>query len=149
MLFATVLFAIRTRVQEWLRTQGSHAHRTRGWLAMALVAAFLVAIYGGYFGAGMSIMMLSMLGMVGMTDLLEMNALTSLFSLCVNGVAIALFIAAKLVYWPFVLVMAVGALLGGYGAAGVARKIGRQHLSRFVIVVGFTVTIVFFLRKFG
>ena len=65
-----------------------------------MLPALAVAVYGGYFGAGMSIMNLSMLGILGMTDLLEMNALTSLFSLCVNGVAIALFAAAGLVDWP-------------------------------------------------
>ena len=84
-----------------------------------------------------------------MTDILEMNALTSLFSLCVNGVAIVLFVLAKLVYWPFVLVMAAGALIGGYGAAGVARRIGRQAVSRFVLVIGFTVSAIFFFRTFA
>ncbi|WP_242343509.1 sulfite exporter TauE/SafE family protein [Anaeromyxobacter terrae] len=147
-LFASILFAIRGKAQEWLRTKGGQEHRTRAWLAGAAVATLAVGVYGGYFGAGMSIMMLSMLGIVGMSDILEMNALTSLFSLCVNGVAIALFIAAKLVYWPFVLAMAVGALVGGYGAAGIARRIGRQAVSRLVIVVGFTVSVVFFVREF-
>ncbi len=148
-LFATVLFAVRGAVQRWLGTKredGSHAGPP---LLLGLAITLAVGIYGGYFGAGMSIMMLSTLGVLGMTDILEMNALTSLFSFCVNGVAIVLFIAAKLVYWPFVVAMAVGALLGGYGAAGVARRIGKKWVSRFVLVVGFTVSAVFFVRKFG
>jgi uncharacterized membrane protein YfcA len=144
-LFATLLFMARTRLQQWLRTQAGQAHRTRGWIALALGATLLVAVYGGYFGAGMSIMMLSMLGVVGMSDLLEMNALTSLFALCVNGVAIALFAAAGLVRWPYVLAMAAGALAGGYGAAGIARR----AVSRLVVVVGLVVSAVFFARKLG
>ncbi|BDG07304.1 sulfite exporter TauE/SafE family protein [Anaeromyxobacter paludicola] len=148
-LFATVLFTVRGRVQAWLGSAAGRGRRSRAWLLGALGATLLVAVYGGYFGAGMSIMMLSMLGMVGMSDLLEMNALTSLFSLCVNGVAIGLFAAAGLVYWPFALAMTAGALLGGYGAAGVARRIGRKHLSRLVIAIGYTVSALFFLRKFG
>lgn len=148
-LFATVLFAVRTRLQGWLRSEAGQAHRTPGWIVLALGATLAVAVYGGYFGAGMSIMMLSMLGVVGMSDILEMNALTSLFSLCVNGVAIALFVAAGLVRWPYVVAMAAGALVGGYGAAGIARRIGRRAVSRLVLIVGFTVSAVFFVRRFA
>ncbi len=164
-LFATVLFALRGTVQAWLRrrTSGEGGGReggpglvpgegaenaAPGWPGAAgILGALAVAVYGGYFGAGMSIMNLSMLGILGMTDLLEMNALTSLFSLCVNGVAIALFAAAGLVDWPVALAMALGALLGGYGAAGIARRIGRKTLGRFVIAVGFTVSAIFFARR--
>ncbi len=150
-LFATVLFALRGAIQAWLQRRSSAGGepRGRGWPGTGLLAILAVAVYGGYFGAGMSIMNLSMLGILGMTDLLEMNALTSLFALCVNGVAIALFAAAGLVDWPVALAMAAGALLGGYGAAGIARRIGRKALGRFVIAVGFTVSAIFFARKFG
>lgn len=149
-LLATALFALRGQVQRWLGAKQSHEPvRHRIHLTAALVPIFVVGVYGGYFGAGMSIMLLSTLGVLGMTDILEMNALTSLFSLCVNGVAIVLFVLAKLVYWPFVLVMAAGALIGGYGAAGVARRIGKQAVSRFVLVVGFTVSAIFFFRTFA
>lgn len=107
-----------------------------------------VAVYGGYFGAGVSIMMLSGLSILGMTDILQMNALTSLFSLCINGVAAILFIATGMIYWPYVLPMAVAAVAGGYGAAGVARRIGRTAVRRFVITVGFTISVVMFIRTF-
>ncbi len=153
-LFATVLFALRGTVQAWLRRRTTGEEGGEGAdpgalrrPAAGILATLAVAVYGGYFGAGMSIMNLSMLGMLGMTDLLEMNALTSLFSLCVNGVAIALFAAAGLVDWPVALAMAAGALLGGYGAAGIARRIGRKTLGRFVIAVGFTVSAIFFARR--
>jgi uncharacterized membrane protein YfcA len=96
----------------------------------------------------MGIMMLTALSILGMTDILEMNALTSLFGLCINGIAAALFIWAHMVYWPFVLVMAIGAIIGGYGAAGVARRIGKQAVRRFVIAVGFTIAITLFIRLF-
>jgi uncharacterized membrane protein YfcA len=147
-LFATVLFALRGTLQARLQRAAGGGEEAPGprrrWPGIA--AALAVAVYGGYFGAGMSIMNLAMLGMLGMTDLLEMNALTSLFALCVNGVAIALFAAAGLVDWPVALAMAAGALLGGYGAAGVARRIGRKALARFVIAVGLVVSAIFFAR---
>ncbi|MDP9170639.1 MAG: sulfite exporter TauE/SafE family protein, partial [Acidobacteriota bacterium] len=123
-LFATVLFTIQPLVQRWM------GHRASGWFAGALLFQFGVAVYGGYFGAGMGIMMLSALSIMGMTDILKMNALTSLFALCINGVAAVLFMWAHMVYWPFVLVMAVGAVIGGYGTAGIARKVGKKTVRR-------------------
>lgn len=145
-LFATLLFSIQGAVQRRLGTSAPTARRTGGWLAVALLIQLFAGIYGGYFGAGMSILLLSILGVLGMTDILEMNALTSLFSLCINGVAAILFLAAKLVYLPYLLVMALGAVTGGYGAAGVARKVGKKIVRRFVIAVGFSIAIVMFFR---
>jgi uncharacterized protein len=145
-LFATLLFVAQIPIQRKLRTTHAAVRRSGKWLIAAGLLQLLVGIYGGYFGAGISIMMLSLLGILGMTDILEMNALTSLFSLCINGVAALLFIAAKLVYWPYVLVMAAGAIIGGYGAAGVARRIGRTAVRAFVIVIGFTIAAVMFVR---
>jgi uncharacterized protein len=145
-LFATLLFAARARVQAWLKQRTGISPDGAPGLPLGISLTFAVGIYGGYFGAGMSIMNLSVLGVLGMVDLLEMNALTSLFSLSVNGIAIALFAAVGLVSWPVALAMAVGALLGGYGAAGVAKRIGREILGRIVIVIGFTVSAVFFAR---
>jgi uncharacterized membrane protein YfcA len=148
-LFATLLFAVRGALQERLRRRTSAALSGGGFRLAGVLLTLAVGVYGGYFGAGMSIMNLAVLGVLGMTDLLEMNALTSLFSLCVNGVAIALFAAAGLVSWPVALAMGAGALVGGYGAAGIARRIGRTTLSRFVIAVGLGVSLIFFVRRFG
>lgn len=145
-LFATVLFTLQGRMQPKLKERTGEAHRV--WLPGALLLQLAVAIYGGYFGAGMSFMMLSGLSILGMTDILEMNALTSLFSLCINGVAATLFIATGMVYWPYVLPMAVAAVAGGYGAAGVARRIGKTAVRRFVVVAGFTISVVMFIRTF-
>jgi uncharacterized membrane protein YfcA len=147
-LFATLLFGLRGVVQRWLGSREAREARSRTWLAVGMVFQLAVGTYGGYFGAGASIIMLSALGILGMTDLLEMNALTSLFALCINGVAIVVFIAAGLIHWPYVLAMAAGALLGGYGAAGVARRVGAQAVRRFVITVGAVLSVVFFVRSF-
>lgn len=146
-LFATVLFTVQAPIQKRLRESGGkpRAAIPLGW---ALILTLLVAIYGGYFGAGMSIMMLSALSLLGMTDILQMNALTSLFALCINGVAATLFIGMHMVHWPYVLPMAVAAVIGGYGAAGAARRIGRTAVRRFVIVVGFSMSVVLFFRHF-
>jgi uncharacterized membrane protein YfcA len=145
-LFATLLFAVRGKVQGWLLRRAGGEKAAGASKALGVLLTLAIGVYGGYFGAGMSIMNLSMLGVLGMTDLLEMNALTSLFSLCVNGTAIALFAAAGLVRWPVALAMAAGALLGGYGATGAARRVGKEALGRLVVLIGFAVSAIFFAR---
>lgn len=152
-LFATVLFIVQAPVRRRLeaaanvrRAAGQPGHPSGGWIAFAAIVQFIVGIYGGYFGAGISIMMLAVLGILGMTDILEMNALTSLLSAGINGIAGILFIVAGLIAWPYVAVMAVGSVLGGYGAAGVARKIGKATIRRFIIFVGITIAIAMFYR---
>lgn len=140
-LFATILFAAGEPITR--RFAGSdipqiYAERSpsRGWWAGAIVFQFLVAIYGGYFGAGMGILMLAALGLMGLTDIHQMNGLKNFFAVCVNIIAAAYFIASGRVEWPYALIMIVGAIGGGYGGAGLARKLGRRFVRRAVIVIG-------------
>jgi len=149
-LFATVLFTVQAPIQKRLRarTQSPGAAQEHAGLPVAMALNLFVAVYGGYFGAGMSIMMLSALSILGLTDILQMNALTSLFALCVNGVAAGIFIGTHMVEWSYVLPMAVAAVIGGYGAAGLARRIGKVAVRRFVIVVGFAMSAILFVRYF-
>ena len=144
--FATALFILKGPIQRRLQSVEAARRAGSGWMAVAVFTQLLVAVYGGYFGAGMSIMMLSILALLGMTDILEMNAMTSLLALVINGVAGVLFAQAGLVFWPYALAMVFGAVIGGYGAAGVARKIGKKAVGNFVILVGLTMTVVMFFR---
>src|SRR5581483_2151101 len=147
-LFATLVFAARSPIQRLVRSSHPEAHRTAGWFLSAMAFQLFVGLYGGYFGAGIGIMMLSALSILGMTDLLKMNALTSVYALAINGVASLLFIVAKMVFWPYVLVMAITSVLGGWGAAGIARKIGGDRLRHFVVFVGFAISAMLFYRFF-
>jgi uncharacterized membrane protein YfcA len=146
-LFATTLFALQAPIQRKLKTVHGESHRSPKWLAGAMAFQLLVGIYGGYFGAGIGIMMLSALSILGLTDILQMNGLTSIFGLCINGIAATLFIWAGMVHWSYVLTMAIAAIIGGYGAAGVARRIGRTAVRRFVIAVGFSIALTLFIRR--
>jgi len=146
--FATALFMVQGTIQGRLaRISGPVSRGVGKKLPLALVSQLLIGVYGGYFGAGVSIVMLSALSLLGLTDILEMSALTSLFSLCINGVAVVVFVLAGLVNWTFVLAMALCAVAGGVLAAGIARRIGRPTVRRFVISVGVTMTVVFILRQ--
>lgn len=146
LLFATVLFMVQGPVQRRLKSVEAAKAAGGGWLAAALLLQATVAVYGGYFGAGMSIMNLSILGLLGMTDILEMNAMTSLVSFVINGIAGTLFVLNGLVAWHYVAAMVVGALAGGYGAAGAARRIGKVAIRRFIIGIGLALAVAMALR---
>ena len=117
------------------------------WLAGAITFQFFVSVYGGYFGAGIGILMLAALGILGLTDIHQMNGLKNFFALCINGVASLYFIWAHMVNWPYALLMAVAAVAGGYGSAGIARKMGRKTVRRIVIAVGFVMALSLLIRN--
>jgi uncharacterized protein len=146
-LFATILLSAQEPVQRLLKTAHTERHRTTSWLAAAIVFQFLIGVYGGYFGAGIGILMLAALGILGLKDIHEMNSLKVVFGGSINGIAAVYFIWAKMVYWPDVLIMAMGAIAGGYGGAGVARRLGRTTVRRIVILIGFGMAISLFIRK--
>jgi uncharacterized membrane protein YfcA len=146
-LFATLLFMAQEPVQRLLKTADAEAHKSTRWLVGALLFQLAVGIYGGYFGAGIGILMLAALSILGLSDIHEMNSLKVVFGGSINGIAAAYFIWARMVYWPDVLIMAVAAIVGGYGGAGVARKLGRTTVRRIVIAIGFGMAVSLFIRK--
>lgn len=144
-LFATILFMVQETVQRLFKV-GEARHDSPKWLAGAIVFQFFVALYGGYFGAGIGILMLAALSILGLTDILQMNGLKNFFALCINGVAAIYFMFAHMVEWPYVFIMAVGAIAGGVGGAGVARKIGRARVRMVVIGIGFAMSVSLFVK---
>jgi uncharacterized membrane protein YfcA len=117
------------------------------WAGMA-VAQLIIAIYGGYFGGGIGILMLATLSMMGMENIHEMNGVKTLLTAFINGAAMITFIIRGAVFWPEAILMVVGAIIGGYGGAYYARKIEQKWIRIFVMVVGFALTIYFFVKPF-
>jgi uncharacterized membrane protein YfcA len=146
-LFATLLFMAQETVQRMLKTGDSEAHKSTKWLVGAILFQLAVGIYGGYFGAGIGILMLAALSILGLKDIHEMNSLKVVFGGSINGIAAVYFIYAGMVEWPYVVIMAVGAILGGYMGAGTARKLGRTAVRRIVIAIGFGMAISLFVKK--
>jgi uncharacterized membrane protein YfcA len=141
-LFATGLFMAQDAVQRFLKIGSStDTGRRDQWLWGAMAFQLVVALYGGYFGAGLGIMMLAALSIIGLTDIHQMNGLKNLLALCINGVAAIYFVSKGMVSWPDVIVMAVGAIAGGVGGAGVARRLGRPAVRRIVIAVGLVMAV--------
>jgi uncharacterized membrane protein YfcA len=146
-LFATCLFMVQEPVQRMIRRGGVGHAGSRSWVVGAVIFQLFVALYGGYFGAGIGILMLAALGILGYTEIHQMNGFKNLLALFINGVAAIYFIAMGMVSWPDTVVMAVGAIAGGYGGAGVARRIGPKAVRRIVIIVGFTMALSLLLRR--
>ncbi len=141
---ATLLFLVQRPAMSWLRgrQQSSHAsahgdpaQRSPG-LAI-LVYQFGVAIYGGYFGAGIGILMLAALGFMGFTNIHRMNGLKNWGGLCTNFMAAATFALSGRVSWPVAGAMAAGAMLGGYGGSRMAQRVPQARIRQAIIAIGF------------
>lgn len=145
LLFATVLFAFSGKFSALLR--GKDAAKP-GNSPTALAGQAVVSVYGGFFGAGMGILMLASLAMAGHDDVHEINAIKNLLSAVIYSVTVLTFVIAGAIDWPYTLIMLVTATLGGYWGATIARKIPALWLRRFIIVVGFTLTVFYFYKTF-
>jgi uncharacterized membrane protein YfcA len=148
-LIAAVLFLLQPRLAKLRRqTAGSGRLSLVGWAA-AVVFQFVVAVYGGYFGAGIGILMLSSLGLMGIGDIHQMNAVKTFLAVCINGVSVAVFVFERQVVWDVALVMAVAAIIGGYAGARVARRLNRNLVRWVVIVIAFSLAGYFFHKQSG
>jgi uncharacterized membrane protein YfcA len=145
-LFATVLFMLQEPVQRLIRTPGKAHAGSTGWLVGSLLFQFFVAVYGGYFGAGIGILMLAAFGILGYTDIHQMNGLKTLLAVFINGVAALYFMWKGLVVWPEAIVMMVASIVGGVWGAGFARRIGQKGVRRIVIAIGFGMTLSMLIR---
>jgi uncharacterized protein len=149
-LFATVLFMIQGVLSRRSpRTVNDPADLSRGRLMTASLLQFGVAVYGGYFGAGIGILMLALLGFLGMSNIHAANGVKNFFGFCINVVAAAYFIYKGAVVWPAALVIVGGATVGGYGGSRFAQRIGKQKARAAVIVIGLAVTAILFWQQVG
>jgi uncharacterized membrane protein YfcA len=139
LLLATLIFtfgdAVRARVKAGSR-------------ASVLVLQVAIAIYGGYFGGGMGLMMLAAFTLMGMTDIHRMNALKSALGTLINGAAVVTFAIAGVVQWLPAGLMIAGAIAGGFGGAVLARRVDPKRVKPVVIVLGWVLTAAFFYRTF-
>ena len=124
----------------------AHEKPTAGWVTFVFAFQLIVAVYGGYFGAGMGILMLAALGLIGLTDLHQMNGLKNLLAICINGVAAIYFGISGKVAWRDGIIMAVAAIIGGYAGARIAKRLGRKFVRGFVVAIGLIMTVALFVK---
>jgi uncharacterized membrane protein YfcA len=134
---ATLLFLAQAPIKRWIDQRIGHDEGGRRRRALQVATQLAIAIYGGFFGAAMGILMLALLGVVGGGDMSRMNGLKNFAAVCINSVAVVTFAAAGNVAWGLAACMTVGSVAGGYVAARLSQRIDARWVRALVIVVGF------------
>ena len=145
-LLASALLAVQDPVRAWLVRRASEKKTTKDQPWMVGLPVGLAAIYGGYFGAGLSVIVLSVLGLTMDDTLTRLNALKQAISFCVNVAAAIFFLFSGKVVWAVALVMAVGALIGGNLGGRLAGRVKPATLRWIVVTIGVVVAIIYLVR---
>jgi uncharacterized membrane protein YfcA len=149
--FATTVFAFSKPIGRWALRH--HGHRTPGWTALVALIQLLIAVYGGYFGAGIGILMMAGLTFTGLEDIHLINSFKTLLATIINGVGAALFILFSLtgrgsIDWPFASTMILGALLGGFLGMKFIRRVPPQTLRALILSIATLLTAVYFYKAY-
>jgi uncharacterized membrane protein YfcA len=145
-LTAALLFAVQPLVSRMTGIGQPVENISRRSATGAVVLQFFISIYGGYFGAGIGILMLTSLAVMGLHDIHEMNALKSVLGTIINGTSFVVFVASGNVDWPFAAAMAAASVLGGYFGARASRKMNRAVVRWIVVTIGVSLASYYFMR---
>ncbi len=137
---ATLLFAFGPAIRGLAEKAKSHSPFFNGAIE------FLFAVYGGYFGAGLGILLMASLTIVGVRDIQMANAQKNLISTIISTISVSIFIFAGVIAWPQTLSVLVGAIFGGYMGARVARKVPAKVLRAVVISIGLGLSVFYFMK---
>ena len=147
-LLASALLAIQNPVRAWLTQRQEQGKAKPAAELLAFFPVFLGGVYGGYFGAGLSVIVLAVLGLIINDTLTRLNALKQGIAFATNFAAALFFVFSGKVVWSLALVMAVGALLGGAIGGRLASRIKPATLRWVVVVIGFTVGFIYLIKTF-
>jgi uncharacterized membrane protein YfcA len=148
--FATLLFGLSDRIRRWLASRPSRGGARHGISGGARLLLFApVAVYGGYFGAGMSVMILALLSISLPGDFRALNVVKNLLSGLTSGIALVVFVAQGVVAWPPTVTMMAGVLAGGFLGGRLARVLPPSWVRAVVLTVGTVLTVVYARRAWG
>jgi hypothetical protein len=142
LLAATALFA----AGPWLTPRPKPGAPAAVGSVPGAIVQFATALYGGFFGAGMGVMMLATLGLTQAGDYHRLNALKNMLSIVIAAVAIVVFVSGGLVAWPQAIVMIPGVALGGWAGVWVAKRVPQPAVRGFVVAVGVFLAAYYFLK---
>ncbi len=146
LLLATIVFIFGEPLKKWSQTLSGESSTAHPSIVSLIFTQLIISIYGGFFGAGVGILMLASLTFSGVRNINAMNALKAFLGSCINGIAIVPFVLAGQIVWHQAVIMSVGGSIGSYVAARFARKIRSQIVRRFVAIVAIGMTVYFFVR---
>ena len=146
---ATVLLALQEPLARRITGGAVPGERSPGFAVIGVIFQFLVGIYGGFFGAGIGIMMLAALAILGLTDIHQMNGLKNILTTAINGVAAVYFAARGAVLWTDAGLMAAGSIAGGLAAAALAQRLGRRLVRKAVIAIGVAASVSLLIKVLG
>ncbi len=145
-LTASGLLALQGVVRIWLLRRSVKRETRSRPEGLAVILVAVAAVYGGYFGVAMSVVVLMVLGWIIRDTLTRLNALKQVVAFGANGAAAVLFLFSGKVVWPIAVVMAVGALIGGTLGGRLAVRIHPETLRWTVVALGVLLSFVYFLR---
>ena len=150
-----MIFAFSKPIGRWAGHK--HGDRSLKWRLFVAAIQFCVAVYGGYFGAGIGVLMLAGLSFAGLESIHQMNALKVLLATVINGIAVVIFLcasyfatsAADRIQWPLALGMACASIGGGFFGMHFARKVKQNQLRAFILLIGIALSIIYFYRAYS
>ena len=145
-LLATILLALGNPLRKWLNQQSAGGQAKLSMIMVGSAAVLTAAVYGGYFGAGLSVILLAVLGVVVNDSITRLNALKQLLALATNVAAAVFFLFSGKVVWTAAVVMAVFAMIGGMAGGKLAGKIKPEVLRWVVVGIGLLVALYYFLK---
>ena len=152
--FATLIFAFSRPIARWAGRK--HGERSLKWSIVVGLVQVLIALYGGYFGAGIGVLMLAGLSFAGLDHIHQMNALKVLLATLINGIATVIFIVSSLnapatdrVQWTVASGMIVASAFGGFFGMHFARKVKQERLRLVILLIGISLTGIYFWRAYG
>jgi uncharacterized protein len=149
LLIANLLFIFGSRITTAFKNRKNTNETSRFRLILGtIILQLFIAFYGGFFGAGMGIMMLAALALMGMDNIHKMNAFKVVLGSCINGIAAVIFISAGVILWLQTFIMIIGAIIGGFWGAYYARKYDPVKIRMVVILIGSVMTLYFFAKVY-
>ena len=149
MLVATVIIVLRPILVRRDESGSVHPDITVALWPVAIAGIFLVALYGGYFGAGIGILMIGALSFISRGDIRHVVALKNFLTLCMRGVAVLVLVLEGDVNWNYGVPMAIGGLVGGYVGGMVSHRANRTVVRSIVIAIGFAASAYYFWKLYG
>ena len=147
LFMASLMLAVQVPLKKWLQLRAKKSGSVKAGTIGAFILLFLASVYGGYFGAGVSVIVIAVLGLIYDDSLTHLNVLKQAVSFSINITAAVYFAFSGKVEWLIVLVMIFGAVTGGLAGGRLAGKIKPDIFRWIVVIIGMTVSIIYFIHQ--